>query len=531
VANLFAGIGKSIFYAYFFKRFLEDTKDTCIIAISSVETTLYKAAVFDDHGNKLRELVHPSTMLADIDAATIEASSANKKVLFLCNEAPERMWPAGQMVVFTRPDTKWLQAVRDHDCTLYMPLWTLTELQEAALALGLTGSESRKDEVDGISDDEIKERFDLFGGVARECFQPARRLMDAKKLLTTEIDDVFNLKDLDNLIYGVAKWSEYHRVLHRVPCLDGITWESQFASPFVVERLSRHLLTSVDGDRQKLIKSLEFISKTEPLREWIFRTGIYDVLQQGCIVKAQLLHDSDAASGNQVWEIFKITKSPQLDVSSIVQLSPTSTTRGPYHVMESPTKAIDGFYLPSITSVSTVTTQDVVAWNATHRLILFRTTISETPSVDASELMLVLEKLGLLEAVKANPKRVALVFVAPEAIARNYSRQKVDPEATDDTSVASFSGVGPVAAAMLEASGISTVGQLKTATTDDTLSDKLPDKLIRGHVMASLRRMRGKSYSEAMAQIPQYVWPLSKADISFYFQKMETRLSSVVASL
>ncbi|KAG7375088.1 hypothetical protein PHYPSEUDO_005123, partial [Phytophthora pseudosyringae] len=82
-----------------------------------------------------------------------------------------------------------------------------------------------------------------------------------------------------------------------------------------------------------------------------------------------------------------------------------------------------------------VTAPELVIWNATNLLILFQVKFSETHPVNASGIISVLNKLGLLEAVKSNPKQAALVFVVPENIVAGYKRQKITAEATESDSV------------------------------------------------------------------------------------------------
>ncbi|KAG2893827.1 hypothetical protein PC115_g18324 [Phytophthora cactorum] len=135
-------------------------------------------------------------------------------------------------------------------------------------------------------------------------------------------------------------------------------------------------------------------------------------------------------------------------------------------------------------SSTVVTAEDVIAWNtdAKNRVILFQMTISMTHPVKASGILSVLEKLGLLEVINSDPKRAALVFVVPKSTTSSFKRQEIVPEATDNSPVKSIKGIGPVA------------------------ERNLPAKAILSRAQRNLESMRDKTYSEAMAQIPQYAW-------------------------
>ncbi|KAG3063893.1 hypothetical protein PC122_g18715 [Phytophthora cactorum] len=169
-------------------------------------------------------------------------------------------------------------------------------------------------------------------------------------------------------------------------------------------------------------------------------------------------------------------------------LSLATATRGPYHKPESTRfESINGFYLPKMKptgSSTVVTAEDVIAWNtdAKNRVILFQMTISMTHPVKASGILSVLEKLGLLEVINSDPKRAALVFVVPKSTTSSFKRQEIVPEATDNSPVKSIKGIGPVA------------------------ERNLPAKAILSRAQRNLESMRDKTYSEAMAQIPQYAW-------------------------
>ncbi|KAG3004983.1 hypothetical protein PC110_g645 [Phytophthora cactorum] len=363
------------------------------------------------------------------------------------------------MVVFTSPNVEWLRVVRKDDCTIYMPLWTCEELQEAASAVGLKGSSG----VNCITDDIIEERFYSFGGVARECLLQEEALAEFKKRdLNKEIEQIRDVEEFSHLVDGVGNRSACHRVLHYVPGEDTRWVDTKLASPFVGENLALHLLKSVKNDKKSLHTSLEGIPEGASLCVRLFEAETHEQLARGCKFEPRLLRDTTAGR--------------------------TTATRGPYHKPESTRfESINGFYLPKMKptgSSTVVTAEDVIAWNtdAKNRVILFQMTISMTHPVKASGILSVLEKLGLLEVINSDPKRAALVFVVPKSTTSSFKRQEIVPEATDNSPVKSIKGIGPVA------------------------ERNLPAKAILSRAQRNLESMRDKTYSEAMAQIPQYAW-------------------------
>ncbi|KAG7390842.1 hypothetical protein PHYPSEUDO_006664 [Phytophthora pseudosyringae] len=498
------GIGKSVFYAYFFQRFRKEVGDTCIIAMSFVNDRIAGATVFEDDG-KSEELKFPSTLEADIDMAWKMAHTQGKKVLFLCDGPPESV--RSPMVVFTSPNAKWLNAMRKNNSTLYMPLWTCKELQEAAFALGLAESSN-------ITDVAVEARFNTFGGVARECFLTTQFLVNkARSELVTEIKKISNPGELKNLCDGRSNRNDCHRLLHYVPDESTMLPETQLASPFVVEKLAQHMLEGVENDRDRLRTELKGIPQGASLRGWLFETGVHEGLQRGCKLQARLLQDNDTPGNSDINDVqleqtFEIAESPQPDEFKLKDLSPAAAMRGPYHKPESDQfESIDGFYLPKMDSTE-VTAPQLVVWNAINLLILFQITISKTHPVNASGIISVLKKLGLLKAVKSNPRQAALLFVVPEDIAACYKRQEIVPEATEDGPVLAVKGIGPQAVKKLAKFNIHTIKELKAAIVAKTL----PAKTIQPQALTNLQDMRDKSYSEAMAKIPQYVFSFSRAD-------------------
>ncbi|KAK1941314.1 hypothetical protein P3T76_007180 [Phytophthora citrophthora] len=435
------GIGKSIFYAYFFQRFREEMKklgrnDTWIIAAAYNGGEILRALAFKDHNDKGVRLRKEDT----IDDFLEEADQEKKK----------RLRDGVQTVVFTSPNDSWMRRVKNDNCTLYMPLWTLTELQKAAEELAL----QRRDEDKAyITSDVIKKRFYTFGGAARECFLLTEKLVNEKRnYLLTRIGYLANLEDVRTLLRRNETAEVCHRLL-QFEAEHGDLIKTDLASPFVAQELERRIFEMVDGKREELLKCLQVIPKGVTLGGWMFEMEVHETLGRGCKLQLRPLPSNSKVSKRgehtQALTFQDLTiEMGETDELALKNLSAQNATLGPYHKPESEQfESIDGFYIPKMEpgKGSDETQRMLIDWNANpkNRLTLFQTTIAKNHPVNASGIINVLDKLGLVEAVKAHPERVALVFIVKKAeIAANYQRQKIRPERHDN--LISVPHIGPV---------------------------------------------------------------------------------------
>ncbi|KAE9329790.1 hypothetical protein PF008_g15860 [Phytophthora fragariae] len=503
------GIGKSVFYAYFFNRLREREPNTWIIAISFKRENIAEIAVYKGRGD-------PEEIDTDVTSETeaaigkvLKEARANKKVLFLCDGRPTKIWRLNQMVVFTSPNEKWLRAVRKTYSTLFMPLWTFEELREAALLLSLAGPSGVK----CISDDDLETRFNTFGGVARECLSVNEADVDlAKWDITEEVKMISDLDEFRNAFKGVPSRFYCHRLLHYVPVDESaMKRRTKLASPFVVELIGKSILASTINNRNMIRMLLDGVPEGASLAGWLFEASAHEALQGGCTLQLRLLENSDTTSkGREVQRELKeveIAATEAPDVFKMNDLSPKTAKIGPYHKPElKQFESIDSFYLAQMNCDGT---DDISTWNIKNDLILFQMTISETHPVNASGIIKVLEKLELLESVKNNPKRVALVFAVPHDIADSFKLQKiVHEEVSDSDPVFAIRGIGKTTTKKLEECSIYKISEPRAAIEMNTL----PPKVVSSSALANLKCMRDSSYSDAMAKIPQYVWPLRIPD-------------------
>ncbi|KAE8899099.1 hypothetical protein PF011_g15490 [Phytophthora fragariae] len=257
------GIGKSVFYAYFFNRLREREPNTWIIAISFWMEAIKEIIVYKGRGD-------PGTIERKknaIDMVLEEAHANKKKLIFLCDGPPTKVWSSSKMVVFTSPNEKWLRAVRKTYSTLFMPLWTFEELREATLALSLAGPSGVK----CISDDDLETRFNTFGGVARECLSLDEVVVDlAKDYIIDEIKTINSLGKLRSVLKGVHDGVDWHCLFYYFPVdVNGMIRDWKLASPFVVERLAERMLQVTRNDKEAIRASIEDIPRGAPLAEWL----------------------------------------------------------------------------------------------------------------------------------------------------------------------------------------------------------------------------------------------------------------------
>ncbi|EGZ11242.1 hypothetical protein PHYSODRAFT_261523 [Phytophthora sojae] len=163
------GIGKSLFYAYFFLRYRAENEATSIITISFAKennaSVLKEVVVWK--GDRVVAATSNSLAIGNlIEKAEKEAKS---NVIHLYNGSPKIAAASARAVCFTSSDKSWFDHIKksQYRPKLFMPLWDLRELQTAAKALHLSvlgGDESPK----ALNQDEVEVRFITFGGIVRE---------------------------------------------------------------------------------------------------------------------------------------------------------------------------------------------------------------------------------------------------------------------------------------------------------------------------------------------------------------------------
>ncbi|KAE8956535.1 hypothetical protein PR001_g31701, partial [Phytophthora rubi] len=136
------GIGKSIFCAYFLKRFSFEDKEATIITLSFTRKSVLKKVTTWKGGEMLGSAVADYTDSSGVKAVIEKAKTERQdthKLIYLIDGPPKFHPGDAQSVVFASPNDAWFSYIRK-DWTrpmVVMPLWTMKELEAAAIELDL----------------------------------------------------------------------------------------------------------------------------------------------------------------------------------------------------------------------------------------------------------------------------------------------------------------------------------------------------------------------------------------------------------
>lgn len=230
----------------------------------------------------------------------------------------------------------------------------MSELKEAAelLALHKAGSD-----VSNSTGEVIEERFDTFGGVARECFLLEEiDILNCRNDLANAIDLITNPRTLLGLVALIKgqKTSDCHHVLHWVPLpeMKGKVVITLLAYTFVKEELAERLMKMPKEDRDQLRKSLAGFPNVAAFDGWLFEIVVHETLGRGCTLQLRPLPSKEAIPGrrkrNQAPTASKDMKLEPLEIEEgeidefkLEDLSPEMATLGPYHQTMSKSRLTD----------------------------------------------------------------------------------------------------------------------------------------------------------------------------------------------
>ena len=192
------GIGKSIFYLYFFQRFRNENNVSIVTASFGKDRKLLKCLVFEP---------------GKVEGVEYEKIPKIKGSIHLYDGPPEIQPPDNKMVCFTSPNYSWLDGMEKaaNHIPLYLPVWTLQELWEANELLEL--------ELDVLT---IEERFLLFGGSARYCLTLNTKFYNrGVKKLESKAKSIETFDTIKACLDEKAEKSDIsHRIFHFVPSFD-----------------------------------------------------------------------------------------------------------------------------------------------------------------------------------------------------------------------------------------------------------------------------------------------------------------------
>ncbi|CAK4650434.1 unnamed protein product, partial [Aphanomyces euteiches] len=381
------GIGKSIFYDYFFSRYRNEHPEAIIVTASfNKDRGLMKCVVFGPDG---------SSMIWDnTDFPNIGKRIPNAIHLY---DGPPFVPPAdSKMVTFTSPNFGWLDSMRKNveaHCELYMPVWELGELGDAVKVLNLE-----------ISDEELTERYRQFGGVPRYCLAKSARAY-RKGLIDMEqaIEKIKTLEDVQACFeMSVPLNLVVHRLLHYIPEEDPTFATLEFGSDWIGIRVYNQLAVKLSQERAKLMKWLDGAGKASTFNGWLFENLVHEKFLEGDTFKYAQLDEPKQEKSLTInktmghYERFATNFTLEMVFQNVYQI-PISQTF----------KSIDSFI------------------HLDHTLLLFQITKSMNHPVDCAGLVELFAKLELVDKIKQNPRFAQLIFVVPQGMGGSYKNQQL----------------------------------------------------------------------------------------------------------
>ena len=220
------GIGKSLFYNYVLTMLRKQRPDTTIVTASFNQTQDLEDCYVFVPNCKPRQL--SSDEFYKID-------QIHPKSLHLYDGAPKTARSVRKMMVFTGPNPAWMKYLTKVPGAkkFFMDGWTYKELLEANRRLNL-----------GIAEQDIYERYMLFGGVARYCLGDLDVLAQGKAALTKAVGYITTLSDVRDCLNDKKDANAVvHRLFHYLPNLDNraepkLVFGSKRIADLVNERLS-----------------------------------------------------------------------------------------------------------------------------------------------------------------------------------------------------------------------------------------------------------------------------------------------------
>lgn len=442
------GIGKSVFYVYFFRRYRREHPDTTLVtAAFSKSCTLSKCSVYSPGKDE------------GVSSDKIPCLGGN--VLYLYDGAPGVQAPDhNRFVCFTCPDESWLAEMEKSGLhtRIYMPLWSLEELRRANVLLEA-----------GIDDAELTRRFRFFGGCVRFCLHYNSRFVEnAESSIRFKIGKTEDFAGLIRYLKGDFRSGPdfSHHVVHLIPESKLVHPFADSARPVIASIEIMNLLDDAAGsemtdDKTRIVRALGSISDARPFLGLAF--------ENHCAALLGEYVGSATAS---------LLGAPPL---------PINIRSGEFMRVPRNRESIDGYVHETGGEVE--------------RLIMFQITLAPTHPVNATGLLDQIERLDLQS--RLHQVHLALVFVVPERNGLTGQQIVNLPPFGNmgETSVRSMKGIGSIKEDDLRKRGIETVSQLEIEMAKNS-------GLKRGYsqiLETFKKRTTSMQTLREVARIPQYV--------------------------
>jgi hypothetical protein len=392
-------------------------------------------------------------------------------------DGPPNQKPIGvKMIAFTSPNFSWLDSMRKerYHIKLFMPTWDFTELLAANEELELN-----------IDEDEIENRYELFGGSARYCLSTENKFVSKGKTdIKTALSKINAFDQLRDCYFGNAELDTVvHRLMHYLPNDNPQLAELHPASELIKRMLMERLETKLNYRRVELLMWLEGSDKGSIFAGFLFESFIHERLLKGGQFEMRSLVNSSHSTidiNQTIGQYSRFKKNFVLD----------DIFKNIYQIPEAPN-------FPSIDSFIII--DDVV--------LMFQITKNIKHPVLSSGLVMVLKPLGKLDVDLENPLLAQLIFVVPKGMGENYQEQEItNSDAFTATNLETVScdkipGIGSKKNDRLKDLGIENCAQLISAYERDKEKFRFVSNAVQ-----TLRDSRvNATTAEKIKNIPQFV--------------------------
>lgn len=252
------GIGKSIFFLYYFNRFRADHPEVTIV--TAVFETMHRVSAVGSN-SVLRECVVFEPGKAPRREPAIP--SRKESWLHLYHGAPPLHPIEGRMVCFTNPDPVWKNQMSKFEThmTMTLPPWDLGELLEANEVLEI-----------GLDVEVVEARFLFFGGAASHCLSLNADFVEREaERIRDRIARICSFAELSVLMREAMARSDdvAHRILSSVPVLgewmDDIVLpvlaKQWFASPLISGMIDASITARNDAKVEARVWSITRVNR------------------------------------------------------------------------------------------------------------------------------------------------------------------------------------------------------------------------------------------------------------------------------
>ena len=476
------GIGKSLFYMYYFKRYRKEHPNEKVLTASFTRERKLKQCILWEAESAIEKS-------PDLPKYSILTSIPDEACNLYLYDGPPDMEPNGEtkMVAFPSPNAEWLDMTAKYEghLTVYMPNWEPLELKEANDVLDLKLKEKTLDE-----------RIALFGGTARYTLTNNEKFLQrGKKYLNTALSKITTRLNAQQCFEGTADLDlVVHRLMHY--CVDVSTNRNDAqlrpASKLVATMMNQKLDKNLEADRQYLVNWLDGAGKASAFLAWLFENFAHEMFFKGGSFQMTSLGKTPTETVSlQVGEAAGHYKRFRMDV------------------------ALDELFTASYQMPEASNLQSIDSFVQTEEgLFLFQMTTSFDHTEDLDGILKLLNYLKLFAKVKSDPTFAKLVFVVPSPMVDSFKKQKISDVpifhgrnkaqilASDCHEI---KGIGPEKKRKLNDGGIRTVGDVLRASKDNELRDKQPVRSIRRVVEEFQAKLDSLGETAFIQRIPQYV--------------------------